>query len=250
MIKDREFLRSRRVLEGKARKLREEGRGKRPNRSKSLTNEEEEEETLSGQLGSGNPRALINTMWWLLTRHFGFRGRQENHHMKVEDFCVQRDDDGIQYLTFAEGPTKTRHGGLKVKTRLLTPTMFATGNEERCPVMLFKVYLEKRPEEMKTTSPFYLSVIDKPVSNVWFKKTPIGKNTSDSIMKKMKLNSPLIDLCPEKRITNHSVRETVVKKLKSSRIPKFEIKKKITEKKKLLRRVSMITILVMSKSSK
>ena len=31
--------------------------------------------------------------------------------------------------------------------------------------MLFKVNLEKRPEEMKTTGPFYLSVIDKPVSN-------------------------------------------------------------------------------------
>ena len=57
--------------------------------------------------------------------------------------------------------------------------MFATGNEERCPVMLFKVYLEKRPEEMKTgTGPFYLSVIDKPVSNVWFKKTPMGKTRS------------------------------------------------------------------------
>ena len=73
--------------------------------------------------------------------------------------------------------------------------MFATGNEERCSVMLFKVYLEKRPEEMKTTGPFYLSVIDKPVSNVWFKKTLMGKNAVDSIMKKMKLNSPLIDLC-------------------------------------------------------
>ena len=47
--------------------------------------------------------------------------------------------------------------------------MFATGNEERCPVMLFNVYLEKRPEEIKTTGPCYLSVIDKPVSNVWFK---------------------------------------------------------------------------------
>ena len=34
--------------------------------------------------------------------------------MKVEDFCLQRDDDGIEYLTFAEGPTKTRQG-LKVK---------------------------------------------------------------------------------------------------------------------------------------
>ena len=87
----------------------------------------------------------------------------------------------------SEGPTKTRQGGLKVKLRLVTPKMFATGNEERCPVMMFKVYLEKRPEEMKTTGPFHFSVIDKPVSNVWFKKTPMGKNTIDSIMKKMKL---------------------------------------------------------------
>jgi len=101
--------------------------------------------------------------------------------------------------------------------------MFATGNEERCPLMLFKVYLEIRPEEMKTTGPFCLSVIDKPVSNVWLKKTPTGKNTIDSIMKKMKLNSPIVDLCPEKRITNHSARTTVVKKLKSG-IPKCEIK--------------------------
>ena len=87
--------------------------------------------------------------------------------------------------------------------------------------MLFKVYLEKRPEEMKTTGPFYLSVIDKPVSNVWFKKTPMGKNTIDSIMKKMELNSPLIDLCLEKRITNHSARKTVVKKLKKFRNTKM-----------------------------
>ena len=144
--------------------------------------------------------------------------------MKVEDFCLQRDDDGIEYLIFAEGPIKTRQRGLKVKPRLVTPKMFATGNEERCPVMMFKVYLEKRPEEIKTTGPFYLSVIDKPVSNVWSKKTPMGKNTIDSIIKKMKLNSPLIDLCPEKRITNHSARKTAVKKLKSSGIPKCEIK--------------------------
>ena len=101
--------------------------------------------------------------------------------MKVEDFCLQRDDDGIEYLIFAEGPIKTRQRGLKVKPRLVTPKMFATGNEERCPVMMFKVYLEKRPEEIKTTGPFYLSVIDKPVSNVWSKKTPMGKNTIDSI---------------------------------------------------------------------
>ena len=98
IMKDREFLSLRKVLEGKARKLREEGRGKRPNPSKSFSNEEEETLWKSGQLGSGNPRALVNTMWWLLTQHFGLRGRQEHHNMKVEDFRLQREDDGIDTL--------------------------------------------------------------------------------------------------------------------------------------------------------
>ena len=98
IIKDREFLSSRKVLEGKARKLREGGRGKRASRSKSLTNKEEESLWKSGHLGSRNPRALINSMWWLLTQHFGLRGRQEHHNMKVEDICLQRDDEGIENL--------------------------------------------------------------------------------------------------------------------------------------------------------
>ena len=42
IIRDREFLNARKVLDGKARKLREQGKGKRPNRSRSLTKEEEE----------------------------------------------------------------------------------------------------------------------------------------------------------------------------------------------------------------
>jgi len=44
------------------------------------------------------------------------------------------------------------------------------------------------------------------------------------IMKTMKQNSPLKDVCPDKKLTNHSARKTVVKKLKSSGIPKCEIK--------------------------
>ena len=73
----------------------------------------------------------------------------------------------------------------------------------------------KRPSEMKISGPFYLSVIDKPVSSVWYKKTPMGKNTIDTIMKNMKKHSPLKDLCPKKNLTNHSAQKTVVKKLKS-----------------------------------
>ena len=72
-------------------------------------------------------------MWWLLKGHFGLRGRQEHHQMKVEDVTLQRDDDGNVFLTFAEGPTKTRQGRLRAKTRLVTPKMFATGNEKGAP---------------------------------------------------------------------------------------------------------------------
>lgn len=99
--------------------------------------------------------------------------------MRVEDFTLQHGNDGNKFLTSAEGPTKTRQGGLE--TRLVTPKTFVTGNEEkRCPVMLFKWYLEKCPSEIK--------------------KTPMVKNTRNTIMKNMK-------------------DKTVVKKLKSFGIP-------------------------------
>ena len=36
-------------------------------------------------------------------------------------------------------------------------------------------------------------------------------------------NSPLQEMCPDKRLPNHSVRKTVVRKLKASGVPKSEI---------------------------
>ena len=37
---------------------------------------------------------------------------------------------------------------------------------------------------MKKSGLFYLSVIDKPVSVVWYKKTSLGKNTINTIREK------------------------------------------------------------------
>ena len=67
-------------------------------------------------------------------------------------------------------------------------------------------------------------VIENPKTSVWYKKTPIGENTINNIMKTMKKNSSLKVTCPDKKLTNHSARKTVVKKLKSSDIPKCELK--------------------------
>ena len=64
---------------------------------------------------------------------FGLRGRREKR---------VKDDDGVEFISFPEGPTKTSQGGLQMKPPLTTSKMFATG-EKRCPVVLFKEYLEK-----------------------------------------------------------------------------------------------------------
>ena len=83
----------------------------------------------------------------------------------------QRDDVGVEYVTFSEGLTKTRGDGLRVKPRLAIPKIFAT-DTKRCPVALLKEYLDKHPAELKLTGPVYLGVMDKPQTSVWYKKCP------------------------------------------------------------------------------
>lgn len=143
--------------------------------------------------------------------------------MRVEDFSFQRNDDGVELVTFSEGLTRTRSGELRVKALLPTPKMFATGTK-RWPVALLKKYLELAAE-LKMTAPVDLAgVIDKPQTRVWYKKMSMSKSTINNIMKTMKENSPLKDVCPDKKLTNNSARKMVLKKLKSSGFPKCEIK--------------------------
>ena len=72
--------------------------------------------------------------------------------MNVEDFTLNKDDNGNEFVTFAEGLTKTRQGGLRVHGGLCYPKMLATG-ESRCPVALFMRYLYKRPDDLKLSGP-------------------------------------------------------------------------------------------------
>ena len=71
IIKDRQFEQSKKVLEGQAKLLRQEGKGKRRNASSALFIPEEEALWENGKLGSSSPRVLCYTMWWILTQHFG-----------------------------------------------------------------------------------------------------------------------------------------------------------------------------------
>lgn len=220
ILTDRAFKGSRDVLEGKARILRQNGMGKKPNKASSLTKPEEEVFWECGQLGTHSPQTLINTLWFLFTQHFGFRGRQEHHSMQIQDFTFKFDDEGNEFITFAEGITKTRQSGLRERNRLVIPKMFEN-KTARCPVAIFKLFISKRPVDLQHNGPFYLAIIYNPTTNIWFKKSPMGSNTINNIMKNMKLNSPLQN--STKKLTNHSARKTLVKKLKKAQVPRSEI---------------------------
>jgi len=96
--------------EKKAKLLQQAGRGQRPNKAGNLRKEEVEVLCNESKFGSASPGALVNTMWWILTQHFGLRGRQEHHNMKLKwmsSGSVCKDDNGRQ--------TKTRKGTLYTK---------------------------------------------------------------------------------------------------------------------------------------
>ena len=76
------------MLEGKVRDLRDKGMGNHPNRSLPLTTKEEKIWWQCGQLGHENAQSLIKSLWWLMTQHFGLRGRQEHHPPMLEDLKV------------------------------------------------------------------------------------------------------------------------------------------------------------------
>lgn len=75
----------------------------------------------------GNPQALINSMWLIMTTHFGLRGRQEHTTMQWGDLTLQADAKGTEFVEFNERSTKTRQGATR-DTRAFRPRMYATGN--------------------------------------------------------------------------------------------------------------------------
>ena len=130
-----------------------------------------------------------------------------------EPHSFSKDDNGV---TYEENPTKTRQGELRKKRRVVQPKMFATDGP-RCPVKLLKTFLSHRPEEMKRSGPFYLAVIERPKSQVWYKRQRMGIHSIkiNSFMKSMAAQAEI----EGKKLTNHSARKMLVKKLKATNQP-------------------------------
>ena len=104
---------SRKVLEAKRKNLVVQGKGNRPNATRSLTEEEEEKLFQSGTFGAANPVALQRTIWWILSLYFGFRAPDQSRKLCWGDVSLQKDpiQDGREMLVWLnDWGTKTRKG--------------------------------------------------------------------------------------------------------------------------------------------
>ena len=72
--------------------------------------------------------------------------------------------------------------------------------------------ISRRPVNLQQSGFFYLAIIDNPKTEVWYKCSRLGINSIDNIMKNMVKKTPLT--LSGKKLTNHSARKTVVKKIK------------------------------------
>ena len=220
-MKDVQFEQTRKALHSEQRDLKRKGKGNKPNASAALTEEDIQVLYEKNLLGSSTAEALLNTVWFNNTIHFGLRGCKEHREMCWGDVKLCQTSTGQEYLEFNERETKTRSGNDPRNVRAIAPKMFAVPNNEKCPLKAYKVYAEKRPAEMKTDdAPFYLAVhnVKSGSGKPWFKKAPVGFNKLNTLMKAMAQKAGL-----GRNFKNHSGRKTMIQTLINNDLPSTDI---------------------------
>ena len=88
-------------------------------------------------------QTLTNVNFLNISQQFSFRGRQEHNQLKYGDFNIVITSTGKYVEWSVERPRK-----IAANERKFNAKMWATGHEERCPLMLFQEYIAYRPTDM------------------------------------------------------------------------------------------------------
>ena len=187
--------------------LKQKGLGNKANVAQPVEAEDIEKMWSSGAIGLQNPRSLLHLVWWNSVTHLGMRGFKEQHDCQLSDFTVTE-----QYIEYKERQTKNRQGDEPTATnraRKYNNKIWRTDGGARDPHRAFIEYIGHRPKGDNVPGNFYLSPVDSPKSNVWYKMVPIGRNT---LTKQMQSIASIASL--DGKFTNSSGRKTVIQALR------------------------------------
>ena len=196
------------------------GMGGKPRASDAISPEEENAMWDSGVLGKQDGDSINFTLWYIFTKHFGLRGRDEHKKLTYGDITLQKDSARNFFLEFRERDTKTRDGKY-MDRRSVPPRVFEAPGSNRDPISIYREFVHRRPiDACKDDSPFYLQPIppSRVNSMIWFYPRPMGKNKLGSFMQRA---AKFMSFSGRK--TNHSVRKTTVQTLTKAGVPPQQI---------------------------
>ena len=167
--------------------------------------QEEHEEALWNQqiLGKKDPRQLLHTLLFLFGKNFALRGREEHRNLSVKN--ISKHFNHLlkrHYLEYTETLSKTRKGGIK-DARADPKNSKAydnPNNPDRCIVALYDLYMSHRPDHVDA---FYLTPIESPRTQEWYKAIPLGVNTISNVVKNLLQKAGI-----KGHFTNHSLKRT------------------------------------------
>jgi len=103
-------------------------------------------------------------------------------NLRWGDVDLNTSSDGLEYLQLNERQTKTRSGANIADVRGVIPKMFATNDNDRCPIRIYKSYASQRPADFcNPDDPFYIAprtgnqVKTEIPTEKWFIKAKVGQ---------------------------------------------------------------------------
>jgi hypothetical protein len=151
-------------------------------------------------LDLNSPQGLQDKVFIDIMMYFANRGRENLRNMKITDFVIQKNEQGLQYVIHCDVLTKTRREN---NSEGYSGHMYEIPGSSNCPVASFlalKDVLNPAQECM-----WQRPKSQAPAEGPWFTNAPLGVNTLGNKMKTIseKAGCSLI-------YTNHSLRATTV----------------------------------------
>ena len=223
-LRSNDFHLSNRALTARKMELKQHGLGRRAHKALQITDTDEDKLWEKKEMGTDTPTALQFTLFFMLTKGMGFRGREQHRKLRFGDIVLGRNADGLRYLEFHERDSKTMDGSGNSDWRATVPRIYSDGTE-RDPINVYEEFVRRRPTTSRAKdSPFYLTpvptkrILADEINSAWFYATPMGQNTLGQLMKRA-CDAAGID----GKKTNHSLRKSTVKTLQKAGVAPHKI---------------------------
>ncbi|XP_056593567.1 zinc finger MYM-type protein 4-like isoform X1 [Triplophysa dalaica] len=166
----------------------------------------------SSALDPGNPRGLLNKVWFDIQLHFGLRGKEGNRHLRPDWLTLKNDQNGLKYFTMVlQEVFRESNNPIKRDKDKKGVAMYEEPGNPLCPVASLEKYLSKIPQDAKA---LYLQPKRTHVFNdeFWYTALPLGINNLSQMLPKICKEAGTLTT-----YTNHSLRLTALQKLTESR---------------------------------